>query len=102
MAETITIVFIAGKTVFIYKRTSASLRGASLGEKLSHPMEGIEHTYCNSNTVSPALPAGPTRAAPAGCCSSIGPWPLVVVRRGRGGGACCFVAIKEENERKNF
>jgi hypothetical protein len=48
MAETITIVFIAGKTVFIHKRTSASLRGASLREKLSHPMEVIEHTYCNS------------------------------------------------------
>jgi hypothetical protein len=48
MTETITIVFIAGKTVFIYKRTSASPRGVSLGEKLSHLMEGIEHTYCNT------------------------------------------------------
>jgi hypothetical protein len=34
--------------VFIYKRTSASPRGVSLGEKLSHLMEGIEHTYCNT------------------------------------------------------
>jgi hypothetical protein len=33
--------------VLIYSRISASPRGVSLGAKLSHPMEGIDHKYCN-------------------------------------------------------
>jgi hypothetical protein len=50
-------------SVYIYRRTSAFPRGVSLGEKLSHPMEGIEHTYCNSGIQifpSPAEPLVPT------------------------------------------
>jgi hypothetical protein len=44
-----TVTLLQGRQCGAYIQLNQCLpKGVSLGEKLSHPMEGINHKYCNT------------------------------------------------------